>query len=95
MYVHVNKMVTISIRIEKALKEEMDRLSHLNWSEIIRQAIKVKINQEGQKNLVKAILINEKIRKIAPDGFDSTKIIREWRDRNFRIDYSDEMVDSQ
>ena len=88
-------MVTISIRIDETLKEEMDRLSHLNWSAIIRQAIKIKINQEGQKNLAKAILVNEKIRKIAPEGFNSTEIIREWRDRNYRTDYSDAKVDSR
>lgn len=33
-------MTTISVRIDPELKKKMEKLNHLNWSEIIRQAIK-------------------------------------------------------
>ncbi len=80
MYIPVERMVNISVRIDKALKEKMEQLKEVNWSEIIREAIKVRINQENQRNLAKAVLINEQIRKSATQDYDSALIIREWRD---------------
>ena len=74
-------MVIISVRVDERMKKEMERLSEVNWSEVIRIAIKERLDQEKQKNLAKAVLINEKIRKKAPNGYDSTRIIREWRER--------------
>ena len=82
MYIQeVKFVVNISVRVDDKLKKEMERLKQVNWSEVIRVAIKERLNQESQKNLAKAVLINEKIRKVAPKGYDSTSIIREWRDR--------------
>jgi Arc/MetJ-type ribon-helix-helix transcriptional regulator len=74
-------MVNISVRVDERMKKEMERLTEVNWSEVIRIAIKERLDQEKHKNLAKAVLINEKIRKTAPSGYDSTRIIREWRDR--------------
>ena len=75
-------MANISVRVDEKMKKEMERLKQVNWSEIIRIAIKDRLDQEKQKNLAKAVLINEKIRKTAPIGYNSTNIIREWRDRS-------------
>ena len=74
-------VANISVRVDEKMKKEMERLKQVNWSEVIRVAIKERLNQEKQKNLAKAVLINEKIRKIAPKGYDSTSVIREWRER--------------
>ncbi len=73
-------MANISVRVDDKLKKEMEQLRQVNWSEIIREAIKSRVSQEKQRNLAKAVLINEKIRKTAPIGYDSTDVIREWRD---------------
>ena len=81
MYIHVNTVVNISVRVDEKLKNKMERLGEVNWSEIIREAIRTRINQENQRNLAKAVLINEKIRKNAIKGYDSASIIREWRER--------------
>lgn len=59
----------------------MDTLSHLDWSEIIYQTIEARIRKETKKSLAKAILINDKVWKKAHKGFNSTKIIREFRER--------------
>lgn len=74
-------LVNISVRVDERMKKEMERLTQVNWSEVIRIAIRERLEQEKQKNLAKAVLVNEKIRKKAPRGYDSTRIIREWRDR--------------
>ena len=55
-------------------------LNYLNWSEIIRNAIKKEIQNEMETNLAKAILLNEKIRKKAHENFNSTDIIRHFRE---------------
>ena len=72
-------MSNISVRIDPHLKKEMEKLSHLNWSEIIRIAIKGTIANEREHNLAKAVLLNEKVRKKAPADFDSGKIIQKFR----------------
>ena len=73
-------MTNISVRIDSELKKKMDSLKHLNWSEIIRKAIKSEIHNETQINKAKAVLLNEKIRKIAPENFNSMEIIRKFRE---------------
>lgn len=74
-------MSTISARISKDLKKRMEELSHVNWSEVIREAIRKKIKTEGERNLAKAILLNERVRKKAPEGWKSEEVIRRWRER--------------
>ncbi|KKM65821.1 hypothetical protein LCGC14_1487400 [marine sediment metagenome] len=73
-------MTNISVRIDPELKKKMDSLKHLNWSEIIRKTIKSKIQNETEMNKAKAVLLNEKIRKIAPEDFNSVDIIRKFRE---------------
>ena len=74
------KMVRTSITIPASLKEEMDK-SGLNWSAILREAIRRILGNEREKNVVEALLLNEKLRRKAPEGWDSAKEIRRWRDR--------------
>ncbi|MHA1988348.1 MAG: hypothetical protein ACW98D_17070 [Promethearchaeota archaeon] len=73
-------MTNISVRIDPELKEKMDSLRHLNWSEIIRKAIRLEIQNQTEINKAKAVLLNEKIRKIAPENFNSVDIIRKFRE---------------
>jgi len=73
-------MPTISVRIDSELKEKMNSLKYINWSEVIRQAIQSKLATEREKNIAKAVLINNKIRKKAPEGFNSADIIRKFRE---------------
>ncbi|MBD3195113.1 MAG: hypothetical protein GF317_08670 [Candidatus Lokiarchaeota archaeon] len=74
-------MANFSIRIDSELKKKMDSLKHLNWSEIIRKAIRTEIQNEKEINKAKAVLLNENIRKIAPKDFDSVDIIRKFREK--------------
>ncbi len=73
-------MANFSIRIDPELKKKMDSLKHLNWSEIIRKAIRSEIRNETEINKAKAVLLNEKIRKIAPENFSSVEVIRKFRE---------------
>ena len=73
-------MANFSVRIDPELKKKMDSLKHLNWSEIIRKAIKSEIQNETEINKAKAVLLNEKIRKKAPQNFNSVDTIRKFRE---------------
>jgi transcriptional regulator of met regulon len=79
-------MGVISVRIDERTRRKMKRLSHLNWSEVIRQAIMQKIKEEENrkrnldpKTLKEAAEITDKIRKPSP-SWSSTEEIRKWRD---------------
>jgi Arc/MetJ-type ribon-helix-helix transcriptional regulator len=51
----------------------------VNWSEVIRESIRKKIEEENGRNIAEAVLLNEELRKPAPKGWDSAKVIRGWR----------------
>lgn len=73
-------MDSIRIRIDSDLKKKMESYKHINWDEFICQLIAEKIQYRQKKNLARAVLINEKIRKKAPDLSNSTEVIRKFRD---------------
>lgn len=74
------KMVRTSVTIPESMKEEMDRFE-VNWSAVVREAIRRKLEGEYEKNVIEAVLINEKLRRKAPKGWDSTEVIKSWRSR--------------
>jgi len=76
-------MAIISVRVSDDIKKRMDRLKHINWSEVIRRAIIKTLEEEEGRDLARAILINEKIRKKAPKGWSSVKAIRYWREHRY------------
>ena len=75
-------MAVVSVRVSDELKRRMEKLRHVNWSEVLRQAI-VRILEEEGRNLALAVLLNEKIRKKAPEEWDSTEFLRRWRDGRY------------
>ncbi len=77
---HSEKMVRTSISIPESMKEEMQKVN-ANWSAIMREAIERKLKSEAETDRIEAVLINERLRRKAPKGCDSAKVIRIWRDR--------------
>lgn len=80
-------METVSAKIEKETKEKMKKLSYINWSEVIRETLRAKIEEEESKrrtldsNLIKeGRNIAASVRKTSK-GWNSTEEIRKWRDR--------------
>ena len=74
------------MRLDEKTRRKMKLLSHLNWSEVIRQAILQKIVEEENrkrrldlKMLKEAAEITDKIRKLSP-SWSSTEEIRKWRE---------------
>ena len=77
----VSTMSTIVVRIDPEIKKRMRKYSHINWSEVVRQAILARLREEERRSLAEALLINEELRRKAPKGWDSARVIREWRER--------------
>lgn len=76
-------MPIITVRVDKETKKMMDRLRHINWSEVIINAIRKKIREEMRRNidrkkLLEAIELTNKLRRKCP-RWDSVKEIRKWR----------------
>jgi metal-responsive CopG/Arc/MetJ family transcriptional regulator len=78
-------MEVVSIKVDKRVRDKMKKLSNVNWSETIRQALAKKIQEEEAKtrtidmaSLLEASSITDRMRK-ASKGWSSTEEIRNWR----------------
>jgi predicted DNA-binding protein len=70
---------TITIKIEKEIKEKMKEIK-INWSEYIREVIRRRIELEERKKVAEKLLKDLKAGKYTvPKGFIN-KSIRELRD---------------
>ncbi|RLE95895.1 MAG: hypothetical protein DRJ55_00945 [Thermoprotei archaeon] len=77
----------VSFRISRELKERMDKLKHVNWSEVVRRAIyevvvreEAKLRRKDVRKLRRAALKSEELsRKVT--GWSSVEEIRRWRER--------------
>jgi len=72
-------MAIITVRIDDDLKRRMEKVKHINWSEVVRQAIIGVLGQEEGQNLAKAVLLNERNTIVPDEGYSSVEIIKEWR----------------
>jgi len=77
----------VTIRLDEQLKRRMERLSHVNWNEVIRAAISTKIREEEQRerrvdpeSLLRAKSATDRIRRATP-RWSSTEEIRKQRDQ--------------
>ena len=76
----------ISFRIRRELKEKMEKLRYINWSEVVRKAIEDVVRREEAKlrdrDLAKmkaAALRTNQLRRRVP-GWRSVEEIRRWRE---------------
>ena len=74
------KMERTSATVPAWMKREMER-TDVNWSAVVREAIRTRLDLEGGRNRVDAVLINERLRRRAPRDWDSTEVVRAWRRR--------------
>jgi post-segregation antitoxin (ccd killing protein) len=74
------KMTRTSVTIPSSLKKKMDKVD-VNWSALVREAIRQRLERGHESNISEALLLNERLRRKAPEGWDSAKVIRFWRSR--------------
>ena len=80
--------VVVSFRIPRRLKERMERLRHVNWSEVVRRALEEAVEREEARlrerdvvRLRRARLVSERLRRPPAAGWSSVEEIRRWRER--------------
>jgi len=78
--------VVVSFRISKELKERMDRLKHVNWSEVVRKAIyevvvreEARLRRKDTERIRKAVLKSEELSRRVK-GWSAVEEIRKWRE---------------
>jgi len=77
-------MPIITVRIDDEMKRMMEKLKHINWSEVIRRAISKKIEEEmerkvDRKRILWAAVKTEELRRRV-EGWRSVDEIRRWRE---------------
>ncbi len=72
-------MSIFTVRIDEKTKRMMKEVK-INWSDFVRDAIRNRIAEEKRKNLAKAVLINEKLRKKSRSEARAEDIVRKFRD---------------
>ena len=80
--------VVISFRIDEKLKRKMEKLRHINWSDIVRKAIQETIEREEErlrrkKNVqkVKEALARNIALERKVEEWSSVEEIRKWREK--------------
>lgn len=71
-------MASVTVRIPEELRKKMGQLKNVNWSEVIRSAIEEEIRKAKMREASKRI---DELREKHKIEWDSTKVIREWRER--------------
>jgi len=74
-------MPVITVRVDEETKRQMERLAHINWSGVVREAIHRVLDSEGSRNLAKAVLLNERSLIRPRAGWRGVDEIRRWRER--------------
>jgi hypothetical protein len=75
-----DRLVRTTITLPLSLKEKMDR-TDANWSEVIREMLKQRIEEESEADMAEAVILNERVRRPAPKDWSSLQVIKQWRRR--------------
>jgi hypothetical protein len=51
-----------------------------NWSEEIREMISQRI-EEGEADMAEAVILNDRVKRLAPKDWNSLSVIKRWRRR--------------
>jgi transcriptional regulator of met regulon len=76
----------VSARVDEETRTRMRRLRHVNWSEVMREAILERIRLESRvrerntSDIHEALRLMDSIRR-PRSGFDGTEEVRKWRDQ--------------
>ncbi|MEE9173475.1 MAG: hypothetical protein V3U30_00700 [Thermoplasmata archaeon] len=81
-------MAVVSVKVDEETKRRMARLRDINWSEVVRVAIRRRLELEetlrapvDRREAAEAARRMDAFReRIGPSDYDSTREIRRWRD---------------
>ena len=76
----------VTVRVPRELREKMRRFSYVNWSEVIREAIRRRVEaEERRQRMLEAAREMDEIRGrilrlYGATDYDSSEVIRRWRE---------------
>ena len=78
--------VTISLRVDKGVHQEMKHHDHINWSAVLRNSITQTLEDMDKIDTVRAEAASKTIdalrsAKLFTKGKKSVEVIREWREK--------------
>lgn len=83
--------VVASFRIPRRLKERMEKLKHINWSDVMRRAIEqvvmmeeAKLHGKDRARIAWASLKMDELRRRV-EGWSGVEEIRRWRERRVKL----------
>ncbi|MEM1976940.1 MAG: VapB-type antitoxin [Nitrososphaerota archaeon] len=85
-------MSVVSFRVDKRLKARMDRLRHINWSELLRRYVESVVEQEERKlrsakdplAIKRAVEEMDRLAKISEgSGWIAEEEVIRWRRKRF------------
>lgn len=76
-------MPLVTIRVDDETKAQMERLENVNWSQVLRERIFEVLDREARRNRMEALRSMERLYRKAKPGWDSTKFIREMREKRY------------
>jgi hypothetical protein len=71
-----SKLVRTTITIPASLKERMTE-ANANWSEVVREIISQRLEEESQPDTAEAVILNERVKRPAPKGWSSLEVIKQ------------------
>ncbi|HEV2225563.1 MAG TPA: hypothetical protein VGR56_02015 [Nitrososphaerales archaeon] len=75
-----DRLVRTTITLPSSLKEKMTNADE-NWSEVIREVLTRRFEEEGEADMAEAVILNERVRRPAPRNWSSLQVIKQWRRR--------------
>jgi len=70
--------VVVSFRVDRRLKERMERLKHINWSEVVRRE-EARLQGKDRDRIAWASLKMDELRRRV-EGWSGVEEIRRWRE---------------
>ena len=74
------ELVRTTITIPRKLKEKIAG-SKINLNATVRRMLEER-TREPETNMTEAVILNERVRRTAPIGWRSIKVIKDWRKAN-------------
>ncbi len=74
------KLVRTTFTIPSSLKEKMSEADE-NWSEVIREILTQRLEEEGNADMAEAVILNERVKRPAREDWSSLQVIKQWRRR--------------
>jgi predicted DNA-binding protein len=73
-------LTLVSVRVSEEIKRRMKKLSHVNWSDYIRDAVERKIREEEMRRACETM---DSLADKTSGMWSGSKEVRRWREKRY------------